>query len=548
MRDLPQQPLQSEPSGRDAEPGSPAAGAAAPRVHEHIHEHVHTYQYGTGTGQHVAQANGAEREHAHEEQDASLLHEQQAHMEVGGDREAGDDRAATSSWAPTGTFLTGFGSDSGSDESPARRGTTYAKHEGGKARGPANAGGPAAPPAQRASLDMYNAYDTDDDDDDDDDDDGDIADDADEADETSRSESSRASIEGAWSAGEVLALDLTPPQVQLVRSLGFGVVWSRRLDAVDSTVFRLSLPSGVSELDALALLRRETPGELYTLNHEYRLAADPCRDGRCVGHRMIAWPDPVAGGCDREVRIGLVDTAVNSIWAGLAADAIRAERFADQPQRSNPAHGSAVAALLAGQPNAGVPGLLPKARLYAADVFDSDASGNSKASAAYVAEGIDWLIRQGVAVINISLAGPPNLLLERAVAAAAQAGVAVVASAGNDGPDALPVFPAAYPDVISVTAVDARRRLYSRANRGNYITVAAPGVGIWTPTAGGGEYRQGTSFAAPFVTAWVALKRADGISVAALESHLRASVVDLGAPGRDPLFGWGLLSDENGCR
>jgi subtilisin family serine protease len=298
----------------------------------------------------------------------------------------------------------------------------------------------------------------------------------------------------------------------------------------------------------MAQLKSQFPDTTYALNHIYRLNSDPCRGERCFGHQLIDWPLPGSDACLHSVRIGIVDTAVDRRQAGLGFLALSTKHFADSGQPSDPSHGTAVAGLLAGSPTRGYPGLLPQAKIYAADVFHTDQKGSSLTTAAFIAEGINWLMWQRVHVINISLAGPPNRLLETAVAAARRENFPLVAAAGNHGPDAAPAFPAAYDGVIAVTAVDTRLRLYARANRGDHISIAAPGVGVWTPSAEGGQYQTGTSFAAPFVSAAVAGLRAKGdMSAGAIEDHLSASAMDLGPPGKDPLYGWGLLQATSVC-
>ena len=107
------------------------------------------------------------------------------------------------------------------------------------------------------------------------------------------------------------------------------------------------------------------------------------------------------------------------------------------------------------------------------------------ASTVSLVRAIDWLLSSDVDAINLSLAGPPNRLLEVALARVAERGVMVLAAAGNGGPMARPKFPAAYETVVAVTAVDAKGRAFRLANRGDYLDLAAPGVNL-PPCAGGG--------------------------------------------------------------
>jgi subtilisin family serine protease len=126
----------------------------------------------------------------------------------------------------------------------------------------------------------------------------------------------------------------------------------------------------------------------------------------------------------------------------------------------------------------------------------------------------------------------------------------LVAAAGNAGPQAPPAYPAALPSVIAVTAVDKDEAIMPQANRGDYIAFAAPGVRIWTPGGDGlGVYRTGTSFAAPFVAAAVVAERMAGVpaDADALRRRLAARSIDLGAPGKDPVFGYGLIQATGSC-
>ena len=151
---------------------------------------------------------------------------------------------------------------------------------------------------------------------------------------------------------------------------------------------------------------------------------------------------------------------------------------------------------------------------------------------------------------NLSLGGAPNRLLRYAVAQARRQGMVLVAAVGNQGPDHPPQYPAAFEGVIGVTAIDAGGRVFARANRGPAVDFAAPGVDLWVARAGGGgRYASGTSWATPFVTALAAQELAarPALPPAGLYRVLRAGALDLGAPGRDPVFGWGRVRTDSGC-
>jgi subtilisin family serine protease len=151
--------------------------------------------------------------------------------------------------------------------------------------------------------------------------------------------------------------------------------------------------------------------------------------------------------------------------------------------------------------------------------------------------------------MNLSLGGPRNLILEAAIGRVLGAGIPVVAAAGNDGPDAPPVYPAAQEGVIAVTAVDADRRVYRKANRGDYIRFAAPGVDVPVPRMDQEAYVSGTSFAAPLVTAALVAARQAGPARPWPDviRQLEQAAQDLGAPGRDATFGAGLVQGPAQC-
>jgi subtilisin family serine protease len=173
-------------------------------------------------------------------------------------------------------------------------------------------------------------------------------------------------------------------------------------------------------------------------------------------------------------------------------------------------------------------------RVLVADVYGSDPAGGN---ALAVARALDWLVGKGVKVVSVSLVGPANPLLARAVAAAQGRGAVIVAAVGNDGPAAPPSYPASYPGVIAVTAVDGRNRALIEAGRALHLDYAAPGADIAATNAAGRRVKvRGTSFATPLVASRVALKWGAGMG-----PKLDAEAIDLGARGPDGTYGRGLL-------
>jgi len=159
-----------------------------------------------------------------------------------------------------------------------------------------------------------------------------------------------------------------------------------------------------------------------------------------------------------------------------------------------------------------------------------------------ILKSLDYAASHGAQVINMSFAGPKDALVERGIAAAAAKGIVLVAASGNAGPKSAPLYPAANPGVIAVSATDAYDRLFPASNRGGHIAVAAPGVDVFLP-APGGKYQMtsGTSFSAAYVSGLAALMLARDPSLKpdGVRGILMRTARDLGEPGRDDLFGAG---------
>lgn len=360
---------------------------------------------------------------------------------------------------------------------------------------------------------------------------------------------------------ELLALNPTPAALGRAVALGATEVETIAATALGLRVVRLRLPDRLGVPAALAQLVRTDPG-VFERQHRYQLAqARPAAAApeRCEGTEcdtpgrladLIDWP-PDARQCGRGQLVGMVDTPVQADHPALVGTDLRTQGFQDADRRAAPAgHGTAIATLLLGRADQGFAGLLPRARLFAAAPFHQPASGAPIADASAVVKSLDWLAAQRVQVIGMSLAGPRNLVLNAAVQAAVEKDIVIAAAAGNGGRNAPAAYPAAFERVLAVTALDARRQIYRRANQGAYIDFALPGVDVWTTGLDGrGQQRSGTSYAVPFMVGFVSQSLAQrGIWRDELLQGRAGAVLDLGTPGHDPVFGWGLPRFAGPCR
>jgi subtilisin family serine protease len=250
------------------------------------------------------------------------------------------------------------------------------------------------------------------------------------------------------------------------------------------------------------------------------------------------------------IKIGIIDTGIQLDHPDLISN-IKGGYNAINPNKSpndDNGHGTHVAGIVAAlNNNIGVVGAAYQAHLYAIKVLNANGSGYLSD----VIEGIEWAINHGMQVINLSLGTSNNVQsFHDAIISAKNAGIVIVAAAGNNGGEVL--YPAKYPEVIAVSAIDSNNIIASWSNRGPEIDFAAPGVSIYS-TYRKSKYKtlSGTSMAAPHVTGSVALLLSrvekcdtnnDGkCSPDEVYSRLQNTAVDLGDSGFDNLYGWGLV-------
>ncbi len=306
---------------------------------------------------------------------------------------------------------------------------------------------------------------------------------------------------------------------------GFVVLSRTRLEALDINLVRLRAPDRLSGTRAIATLRRLAPGAVVAPHHIYRATGAVAIASSAVALAPASGLNHVLGVIDTGVHIDRLPTS-----SALLTHR-RAGGGAPRPRD----HGSLVASIA----------IARGARVHVFDVFSEGADGSLIAPAANIAEAIDWMVAHDVAVINISIQGPDNPVLNDVIRRATARGHLIVAAAGNNGPFARPSFPAAFEGAIAVTAIDVDNRPYIRANRGDYIDFAAEGVDLPVQLNDSAVVATGTSFAAPVVAAHLAqlMPSPSPQGAAQALTALRRNVVDLGAPGRDPIYGWGAVPD-----
>ncbi|MEO0425182.1 MAG: S8 family serine peptidase [Pseudomonadota bacterium] len=329
------------------------------------------------------------------------------------------------------------------------------------------------------------------------------------------------------------------------RREGFRLLRRERLPGLGVVMLTFAVPPGLDVTQAAAELERLEPHATADRDHQYGLSTDAGTPAAVMAqplefaHAMIQWP---AQGCASLRRLGMIDSGVDLTAPSLADQRIVTSSFVGEVAAHGRSHGTAVAQTLIGD------GRLREGTLHAAVVFD-EARPQAGPSASTLIRALDWLVQSRVELVNVSLAGPYNRALDRAVQRATDVGLLLVAAVGNEGPDSPPRYPAAFADVIAVTAVDAALRIYDGAVMGAHVDFAAPGVDIYVQADGRGRYVTGTSFASPFVVSIIASDPSlkDLSSASRVRQSLADKARDLGAPGHDETFGFGLPALSAQC-
>lgn len=278
-----------------------------------------------------------------------------------------------------------------------------------------------------------------------------------------------------------------------------------------------------------------------------RRANAPTMEGATTGQWFLERIGAPALSADTatSVLVAVIDDGVDSTAPQLAGQCVGLINIvAPDPLHDASGHGTHTAALIAARPGAnGLRGVCPMCRLLIIKAITDHGYGSD----ATVARAVDLAVEHGARVINLSIGSTNDTpALRRAIARAIAHDIVVVAAAGNTNPRQRPYYPAAYPGVIAVGAVDSRNQPAVFANSGTYIDIVAPGVDIVSldTSARGFGSAAGTSTAAPLVSAAAGLLRAayPGASAALIRTALLNGATDLGPRGRDTTYGAGLLN------
>jgi hypothetical protein len=291
--------------------------------------------------------------------------------------------------------------------------------------------------------------------------------------------------------GVLVALDPDPASLTMALRAGFRIVDDQREASLAMRTVTLAVPRGLPAGKALKRLRKVAPALQADFDHVFEPA----------GGALLPFAGALATsvGSGRGPVIGIVDGGVAS-HPSMSGAAIEQNGFAGRPQPTG--HGTSVASLIVGNQGS-FHGAARGASLLVAVVFGGSRAAGSASS---IVRALSWLASKRPQVINISLVGPRNRIVERAINAVRARGINVVAAVGNDGPAAPAQYPASYAGVVAVTGVDGRGRALPEAGKAKHLDFAAPGADMAAALPGRGYARvRGTSFAAPLASARLAL-------------------------------------------
>src|SRR5258707_3788405 len=338
----------------------------------------------------------------------------------------------------------------------------------------------------------------------------------------------------------------TPQQIgSIVQRFGLTIVAQETIGMLGRTVYTFRIANGQSVREVIRRVEAAGLPVAVQPKYTYRLAQDRNNPNTDLGDPaqyivnkfQFAEVHQITKG-DKAV-VAVIDSAIDSNQPNLAGTV--SDRYDAGCDASSPhPHGTGMAGAIASHGQ--LLGVAPQANIIAICAFGG--GGQPEASTMNIIKGLDYAIRSGGRIINLSFAGPRDPALAQALQIAREKGILVIAAAGNNGPKSPPLYPGADPNVMAVTATDESDRLFNSANQGKYITVAAPGVDILVPAPNGAlQFTTGTSVAAANVSGVAALliARKPSLTPEEICAILVRTAKHLGYRGINPQFGAGLV-------
>jgi len=342
-----------------------------------------------------------------------------------------------------------------------------------------------------------------------------------------------------------IANSATPQQIDaLQRRHRLTRLESQRFELAGTTMVRWRIPDRRSvatvarALEADRIVASAQPNYLFALQED---EAKPASEGDPAQYELAKLHLPQAHMLAKgdNVLVAVIDSGIDAAHPELSGAIAQSYDTLSVPMAPH-AHGTAIAGLIAAHGK--LMGAAPAARILAIRAF-SGTGGSAEGTTFNILKGLDWAAANGARVINMSFAGPDDPALHRSLAAAHKKGIVLVAAAGNAGAKSPPLYPAADPNVIAVSATDADDKLFQQSNRGHHIAVAAPGAEILVAIPDK-QYTvsSGTSYSAAEVSGIIALmlERRHDLTPDKVRDILLATARDLGPKGRDVMFGAGL--------
>lgn len=333
----------------------------------------------------------------------------------------------------------------------------------------------------------------------------------------------------------------------MAQSLGLTLLKQSKMTILDALLVELGVPDGQTVEDATRRVLADTrfigahPNYYFNLQQDAVRPVSPLKDLQYAPtHMEIAEAHTLSTG--ENVTIAVIDTGVDLAHGELKRQNFRSFDAVGNATTPGELHGTSIAGVIAASGN--MVGIAPGAKMLAVRAFAEAEDGRFLSDSYTIAKAIDWAVVNGADILNMSFAGPADPLLLKLMDELTRRKLLMVAAAGNQGIGAPAAYPAAHPGTIAVTATDDKDALYQNANRGKYVTIAAPGVDVIAPAPGNGyEMSSGTSIATAHVSGVIALMLSHhhGLRPDQVVTMMGTSARDFGVPGPDPDFGYGLV-------